>query len=64
MFFGFVCPGRQSSRGGTEEQASRSVLKIIDEAKRYGEGTGVRIEVHEARDVELVKTLARIKVEN
>jgi Protein of unknown function (DUF3788) len=40
------------------------VLKIIDEAKRYAEGTAVRIEVHAAKDVNLVKTLAKIKVEN
>ena len=40
------------------------VLKIIDEAKRYAEGTAVRIEVHAAKDVNLVKTLAKIKAEN
>jgi len=40
------------------------VLKIIAEAKRYAEGTAVRIEVHEAMDAEVVKTLAKIKMEN
>ena len=40
------------------------VLKIIDEAKRYPEGTAVRIEVHAAKDANVVKTLAKIKVEN
>lgn len=40
------------------------VLKIIDEAKRYPEGTAVRIEVHAAKDAIVVKTLAKIKVEN
>lgn len=40
------------------------VLKMIAEAKRYGEGTPVRIEVSKAEDLEPVKTLARIKVEN
>ncbi len=40
------------------------VLKIIDQAKRYPEGAAVRIEVHEAKDADVVKTLAKIKLEN
>jgi len=40
------------------------VLKIINEAKRYAEGTAVRIEVRRAEDAAVVKTLARIKLEN
>ena len=40
------------------------VLKLIDEAKRYPEGTALRIEVRAAKDANLVKTLAKIKVEN
>jgi uncharacterized protein DUF3788 len=40
------------------------VLKMIAEAKRYGEGTFVRIEVSKPEDLVPVKTLAKIKVEN
>ena len=40
------------------------VLKIVKEAKRYAEGTAVRIEVRAADDVAVVKTLAKIKLEN
>jgi hypothetical protein len=40
------------------------VLTMIAEAKRYGEGTPVRIEVNSAEDLAPVKILARIKVEN
>jgi len=40
------------------------VLKTIDEAQRYVEGTAVRIEVHAVKDANVVKTLAKIKVEN
>ena len=40
------------------------VLKMIADAKRYGEGTPVRIEVSSAEDLAPVKILARIKVEN
>ncbi len=40
------------------------VLKIIDGAKRYPEGTAVRIDVKKPEDLDAVKTLAKIKVEN
>ena len=40
------------------------VLQMIAEAKRYGEGTPVRIEVRKPKDLEMVKILAKIKVEN
>ncbi|HXJ90579.1 MAG TPA: DUF3788 domain-containing protein [Candidatus Binatia bacterium] len=40
------------------------VLKMIAETKRYGEGTPVRIEVSKVEDLEPIKILARIKVEN
>ena len=40
------------------------VLKVIAEAKRYGEGTPVRIEVSKPEDLQPVKILAKIKVEN
>jgi Protein of unknown function (DUF3788) len=39
------------------------VLKIIDQAKCYPEQTAVRIEVYEAKDAEVVKTLVKIKLE-
>lgn len=40
------------------------VVKIIAQAKRYAEGTAVRIEVRNAVDAGVVKILARIKSEN
>jgi Protein of unknown function (DUF3788) len=40
------------------------VLKMIAEAKRYGEGTPIRIEVSRSEDLSLVKILTKIKVEN
>lgn len=40
------------------------VLTMLAEAKRYGEGTPLRIEVAKPEDVELVKVMARIKLEN
>ncbi len=43
---------------------SRRLTKLLDEAPRYPEGTGVRIEPVTARDVPLIRKLARIKLEN
>jgi len=37
---------------------------LLTNAKRYPEGTAVRIEVLRAKDVEVVKALAKIKVQN
>jgi hypothetical protein len=42
----------------------QTVHKMIHEAKRYAEGTAVRIEVRDNLDGDVVKTLARIKVDN
>ena len=39
-------------------------IKIIDKAKRYPEGTAIRIDVKSLKDVDLIKQLAVIKVEN
>jgi len=40
------------------------VVKIIKEAKRYAEGTGVRFEVKKPGDVDVIKKLAAIKLKN
>jgi len=40
------------------------VLRLIAQSKRYPEGTAVRIEVRTDEDIEIVKTLAKIKIEN
>lgn len=40
------------------------VLKMLAKAGRYAEGTAVRIEVSTLEGLEIVKALARIKVEN
>jgi len=40
------------------------IQKLIAEAKRYAEGTAVRIEVRTPEDAVIVKELARIKIQN
>jgi hypothetical protein len=41
-----------------------SVIKLIGAAKRYAEGTAVRIEVRTAKDLPVVRKLAVAKMEN
>jgi hypothetical protein len=41
-----------------------SVLKVIDSAKKYAEGRGVRLEVRSVEDVRNVEKLAAIKMAN
>jgi Protein of unknown function (DUF3788) len=41
-----------------------TAAKLIDEAPRYPEGTGIRLEVSRARQIPLVRKLARIKLDN
>ena len=40
------------------------VVQTINSSKRYVEGTAVRIDVKTSVDLEIVKTLAKIKIEN
>lgn len=40
------------------------VLRIINESKRYAEGTGVRIDVNARDDIVIVRKLAGIKLQN
>ena len=40
----------------------RPVIQLIGEARRYAEGTAVRIEVQSAKDLDVVKKLAAIKM--
>ena len=49
-----VAAARQSS-------LPKSVIKTINEARRYAEGTAVRLEIKNARDIETVTGLAAIK---
>lgn len=41
-----------------------SILTVIDNAPRYAEGRGVRVEVRNKKDLEAVKELAAVKMAN
>jgi hypothetical protein len=38
--------------------------RLLDEAPRYPEGTGIRLEVARAKDLPLIRKLAKIKLDN
>jgi len=40
------------------------IRKIINEAPRYPEGTGVRLQIKKAKDIDVVKKLAAIKMDH
>jgi hypothetical protein len=42
----------------------QTISRLLDEAPRYPEGTGIRLEVTGPRSLATVKRLARIKLEN
>jgi hypothetical protein len=56
--------GARAVDAARASRLSRAATKLIDEAPRYPEGTGIRFEVRRATDVTLVRKLARIKLDN
>ena len=56
--------GERAVNAARASRLGRAATKLIDEAPRYPEGTGIRLEVRRARDVTLVNKLARIKLDN
>ncbi len=56
--------GEKAVKTALQSGLPDATVKLIRAGKRYAEGTAVRIEVHEAVDVAIVKTLAQIKSAN
>jgi hypothetical protein len=56
--------GEKAVKAAHESDLPVSVLKVIDSARKYAEGRGVRLEVRSAEDVRDVEKLAVIKVAN
>jgi hypothetical protein len=56
--------GQKAVMAAREARLPSCVRDAIANAKRYPEGSAVRIAVRNRRDVEAVETLARIKLEN
>jgi hypothetical protein len=56
--------GERAVSAARASRLGRTATRLLDEAPRYPEGTGIRFEVRRARDVTLVRSLARIKLDN
>jgi hypothetical protein len=56
--------GEKAVKAAHESDLPASILEIIDSAKKYAEGRGVRLEVRSAKDVRNVEKLAVIKMKN
>lgn len=56
--------GNKALLAAHESGLPAAALKILKDAKKYAEGTAVRIEVKTAKDVAIVKKLAIAKLEN
>ena len=56
--------GAKAVEAARQSKLSKAVLKIIDEAPRYAEGTGVRLEITARTDLAAVKKLAAVKLAN
>jgi hypothetical protein len=56
--------GDKAITAARKSDLPKSALKIIDEAPRYAEGTGVRLIVKAEKDLGAIKKLALIKMAN
>ena len=56
--------GDKAMKTARECQFPKHVVKILEEAPKYPEGTGVRIAVKGAKDIAVFKKLAEIKLAN
>ena len=56
--------GDRAMAAARQADLSRTALKLLDEAPRYAEGTGVRLIVKAEKDLGAIKKLALIKMAN
>ena len=56
--------GEKAVRAAHEAALPTSLLAVIDEAPKYAEGRGVRIEVRTKKDLDAVRKLAAVKMAN
>jgi hypothetical protein len=61
-FFVSFALGDKAVEVARQSGLPQRVIKIINEAKRYAEGTGVRLEIKKPKDIGMVEQLAAIKL--
>ena len=56
--------GARAVAAARESKLSKATMKILDEAPRYPEGTGVRLEITSRKHLPTVRKLAAVKLAN
>jgi len=56
--------GDKAVAAARESTLPKSILKLLDEAPHYPEGTGLRLVVKSAKDLPAIRKLAQIKLAN
>lgn len=56
--------GERALAAARAAKLGAAAAKLIDEAPRYPEGTGIRLDVSRPRQIALIRKLARIKLDN
>ena len=56
--------GDKAMQAARQNKWPKRVIKVMDEAPKYPEGTGIRLEVKSSRDIGTLKKLAAIKLAN
>ena len=56
--------GDKAMRAARQARFPQRIVKALNEAPKYPEGTGVRLEVKSSRDIGTLKKLATIKLAN
>ena len=56
--------GAKAVEAARQSNLPKAVMKIIDEAPRYPEGTGVRLEITARKHLAAVRKLAEVKLAN
>ncbi len=59
-----IIMGDKAVKVARESRLGRAAAKLLDDAPRYPEGTGLRFEVSSEKAIPLIHKLARIKLEN
>jgi hypothetical protein len=61
-FFVSFALGDKAVEAARQSRLPQRVIRMINEARRYAEGTGIRIEMKKPKDIEIAKQLAAIKL--
>ncbi len=64
VFLASFALGEKALKMARESALPARVLKIVSGAKRYAEGTAVRIEVRREEDIGVIEKLAAAKIQN